>query len=1179
MKKIIFRRIVLLFSLLCLLVFIPNIYVSAETESNFTIKVETDKKEYKANETVTYTIAVKNTTEKNYSDLLIKDVLPNGVNVISTDGKIDGQTISWTMEKLNKGEEAKFELKVKLASNSGGNVAIKPSKPNISLPMTGGSNSLIILAVAIIVVLCGVFIYKSKGKKSKSALLLALVFTVSLFANINTAFAESIKVKEEISHKVKVGNSELVTNITIEAVVDNSEEGSYENLLDPEKPKWGMDSDNDGLSDAEEELFGTDPLKSDTDGDGLLDKFEIEASLNPLKIDTDDNGVLDGDEDLDDDKLTNLQEQEYGTNPIFEDSDSDGLSDYEEVKTYKTNANNKDTDNDGLSDYDEVKLETNPNNSDSNGNGIKDGDELYSTEITTNESEKDDNIDVVVSGDIKGEYLDDIVITNMEGSHPFITNDIPGYIGAPFRIGLYDENGEAEISITFKVNKDVLQEGDTISLYEYDEEENTLSEVQQLNRSLTSDEITINTKLIKKYKDYVILVSGHWNEAWDKEILEPNTEFSEMDIVLTIDSSGSMSWNDENNLRIEGSINLINKLKGENRAAVVDFDSYAVIRQGLTTDKDELIAAVNKIDSSGGTNISRGLAKAITALDSTARSILTDELISEFYEEEVEAINSDETLEEGQETGTSLKNEADDMEVATRVNEENGVTRDKYIMLLTDGQSTVYSNDPSIVYAKENGIKIFTIGLGSDVNEATLKMIAEATGGKYLFATSADDLLALFDELINQTIDLYTDSDDDGIPDYFERNLRLINGKIIKLDPNNPDSDGDGLGDGYEICGVDNDRDAFFSQYNAEKKAFNFRSNPDSKDTDGDDIPDGNGRNLELGSTQNVIDTEPRVYNLSDRKYLESANFSYIDSRIVYFNNTKPVSEVSYTLKDGTSIGNSEIGDWTVVKHNSSKPAFGAIALKNGNNLIVAFAGTNGIMDAYADASMLWQKCSQSNNAANFIQDVLDKNKDIENIYVTGHSLGGVLAQYVISYLYDKGYNNLKAITFNSAPFTNPKHIAGKNDSALLKIDLNELIFNGLVYAGANITFDYFVKNFGKSYNINKILSDLKKKYSEEVVDKVIQYIIKYCIDNNGAINHESPQWDKYDKPNFNNIVRNYVIKGDPLNLLMGGRYIGSDVEYIYSKGEVSDLKPTTPLANILAAHDLARFYDTITGY
>lgn len=1175
----------MIFSLLCLLVFIPNIYVSAETESNFNIKVETDKKEYRANETITYTITVKNTTDKNYSDLLIKDVLPKGINVISTDGKIDGQTISWTMEKLNKGEEAKFELKVKLASSLGGNVAIKPSKPNISLPMTGGSNSLIIVAVAIIVVLCGVFIYKSKGKKSKSALLLALVFTTSLFTNINTAFAGSIKVKEEISHKVKVGNSELVTNIIIEAVEDNSEEGSYENLLDPENPKWSMDSDNDGLTDAEEELFGTDPLKSDTDGDGLLDKFEIEASLDPLNKDTDDNGVLDGDEDLDGDKLTNLQEQEYGTNPIFEDSDSDGLSDYEEVKTYKTNANNKDTDNDGLSDYYEVKLGTDPNNSDSNGNGIKDGDELYSTEITTNESEKDDNIDVVVSGDIKGEYLDDIVITNMEDSHPFISNDIPGYIGAPFRIGLYDENGEAEISITFKVNKDVLQEGDTISLYEYDEDENTLNEVQQLNRSLTSNQITINTKLIKKYKDYVILVSGEWNEAWNKEILEPNTEFSEMDIVLAIDSSGSMSWNDENNLRIEGSINLINKLQGENRAAVVDFDSYAVIRQGLTIDKDKLIAAVNKIDSSGGTNISRGLAKAITALDSTAKSILTDELISEFYEGEVEDINSDETLEEGQETGTSLKNEVDNIEVATRVNEEKGVTRDKYIMLLTDGESTVYSNDPSIVYAKENRIKIFTIGLGSNVNEATLQMIAEETGGKYLFATSADDLLALFDELINQTIDLYTDSDNDGIPDYFERNLRLINGKIIKLDPNNPDSDGDGLSDGYEICGVDNDRDAFFSQYNAEKKAFNFRSNPDSKDTDGDDIPDGNGGDLKLGSDQNVIDTEPKVYNLSDRKYLESADFSYIDSRIVWWNNTTQVSKVSYTLRDGTSIGNSEIGDWTVVKHNSSKHGFGGIALKNGNNLILAFAGSNGPIDCFDDASMLWQKCPQSNNAAEFIQDVLDKNKDIQNIYVTGHSLGGVLAQYGISYLYGKDYNNLKAITFNSAPFTNPKHIAGENGAALLKIGLHKLIYNALVYGRVNITFDdyrkfmEFSKKYTDIYEIGDFTSYLKKRFEEVDFDKVREYILEYCIDNNGAIKHESTEWDEYDKPNFNNIVRNYVIKGDPLNLFMGGRYIGSDVEYISSKSEISDLKPTTPLEKIFNAHALKGFYDTITGY
>ena len=91
-------------------------------------------------------------------------------------------------------------------------------------------------------------------------------------------------------------------------------------------------------------------------------------------------------------------------------------------------------------------------------------------------------------------------------------------------------------------------------------------------------------------------------------------------------------------------------------------------------------------------------------------------------------------------------------------------------------------------------------------------MIASTTGGKYIFATSADDLETLFDELTTHTIDLYTDSDGGGIPNYFERNLRLENGVILQLDPNNPDTGGDGLSDGFEICGVDGDRDKFFNQ-------------------------------------------------------------------------------------------------------------------------------------------------------------------------------------------------------------------------------------------------------------------------------------------------------------------------------------------------------------------------------
>jgi hypothetical protein len=43
------------------------------------------------------------------------------------------------------------------------------------------------------------------------------------------------------------------------------------------------DSDNDGLKDWEEELWGTDPNNEDTDGDGTKDGEEVDADRNPLK--------------------------------------------------------------------------------------------------------------------------------------------------------------------------------------------------------------------------------------------------------------------------------------------------------------------------------------------------------------------------------------------------------------------------------------------------------------------------------------------------------------------------------------------------------------------------------------------------------------------------------------------------------------------------------------------------------------------------------------------------------------------------------------------------------------------------------------------------------------------------------------------------------------------------------
>ncbi|PJA86736.1 MAG: hypothetical protein CO141_03145 [Candidatus Moranbacteria bacterium CG_4_9_14_3_um_filter_42_9] len=43
------------------------------------------------------------------------------------------------------------------------------------------------------------------------------------------------------------------------------------------------DMDNDGLTDEQEKVYGTDPTKQDTDGDGFKDGEEIANGYDPLK--------------------------------------------------------------------------------------------------------------------------------------------------------------------------------------------------------------------------------------------------------------------------------------------------------------------------------------------------------------------------------------------------------------------------------------------------------------------------------------------------------------------------------------------------------------------------------------------------------------------------------------------------------------------------------------------------------------------------------------------------------------------------------------------------------------------------------------------------------------------------------------------------------------------------------
>jgi len=81
-------------------------------------------------------------------------------------------------------------------------------------------------------------------------------------------------------------------------------------FLSPSDPSdASLDSDNDGVSNLDEYIHGTDPGNADTDGDEMTDGWELDHGLSPL----DRSDAL---QDPDRDSYTNLEEFRAGTDPM-----------------------------------------------------------------------------------------------------------------------------------------------------------------------------------------------------------------------------------------------------------------------------------------------------------------------------------------------------------------------------------------------------------------------------------------------------------------------------------------------------------------------------------------------------------------------------------------------------------------------------------------------------------------------------------------------------------------------------------------------------------------------------------------------------------------------------------------------------------------------------------------------
>ena len=207
-----------------------------------------------------------------------------------------------------------------------------------------------------------------------------------------------------------------------------------------------------------------------------------------------------------------------------------------------------------------------------------------------------------------------------------------------------------------------------------------------------------------------------------------------------------MTSNDPQGFRRTAAKLFVDAMLPEDRGAVVDFDSFAVLLQSLTSDKAALKAAIDRVDSSGGTNIAAGVQVGINALAPSVDPL-----------------------------------------------------RGKIMILLTDGVGTW--NPALIGVAVAQRITIYTIGLGSGIDEPQLRSIATGTGGQYFHVANAADLPDVFRE-IDDEIDEGKDTDEDGLTDCEEEegvHDSTSFDLVFTSDPRVKDTDGDGLDDGDEV--------------------------------------------------------------------------------------------------------------------------------------------------------------------------------------------------------------------------------------------------------------------------------------------------------------------------------------------------------------------------------------------
>ena len=210
-------------------------------------------------------------------------------------------------------------------------------------------------------------------------------------------------------------------------------------------------------------------------------------------------------------------------------------------------------------------------------------------------------------------------------------------------------------------------------------------------------------------------------------------------VILSLDVSGSMRARDIHPTRMEAVKDaaraFVNVQRGSVRLGVVAFSGTAFLVQAPTTDKKQVLAAIDRLYPQMFTAVGSGL---IAALDAIFPHL------------------------------TDQEGPASDYDPLAQVKDAPppvapGSNADAAIILLSDGQSN-QGLDPleAAEVAANLGVRVYTVGVGTRegadlsfgnfsfhavLDEATLKKIAAITAGRYYKASNAEELRGIYQSL------------------------------------------------------------------------------------------------------------------------------------------------------------------------------------------------------------------------------------------------------------------------------------------------------------------------------------------------------------------------------------------------------------------------------------------------